>query len=490
MFLFTINRRHFINIIYLLIALLGLSACEKLSPFPVLGNDSVTPLIVEDHSQALAYWAEQGIHNAVLINYDAHDDIRRIPESKISSLKDIYWSRDWEGFKEADTVADSGLYNVGSWIYAGARLGVIREVFWVVPQKLFPLQNEEHTLQQFLKSIRFSADDIETFRMHNNQFRGSFRGTPFTICSPESLPTINGPLLLSIDTDFFPLYSDEYQMHYLEALHRIFTSLFSKKYSIQGAAVSYSVNGEYLQPHLRWVADTAAMIIEKPEIIEHKVPDILRLKLQLDNAYRVADASRMFRYAASYTSSYTDPSVLLYTSFAHMLKGDTDMAYEVAMASCKMDKRYCAGLPYIGNLYFLRGKTAKAVRFFKGGFSADPEMENGLFCLAHCLSDTGNLEEAIAYYKREVELNGSFPADFLIFETFLLSGDRSKAMDVLKNAVSGLVNNSYAEVLDGREAKAIYSAIDYSEKEGLTDLLKTLQNNPAVKNMFINYPRN
>jgi tetratricopeptide (TPR) repeat protein len=489
MFLGTTVIRHFISIICLLIALLNLSACENSKPFPVLGSDPVAPLILEDHSQALAHWAEQGIHDAVLINFDAHDDIRRIPESKVSRLKDMYRSLDWEGFKEADSVADRGMYSAGSWIYAGARLGVFREVYWIVPYDLFSLQHSEHFLRQFLKSIKFSVDDIKTFRLRNNQFSGSFQGIPFTFCSPESLPSISGPLLLSIDTDFFPVYSDEYRIHYLEALHRIFTSLFSRNYRIQGAAVSISVNGEYLPPHLRWVGETAAMIIEKPEMIEEQPSVMLRLMQQLDNAYRVADASEILRHAAHYTSPFPEPSILLYKAYAHMLKGDTDRAYEAAMASCTMDRRYCAGLPYIGTLYFMKEKPVKAERFFRAGFSADPEMENGLYCLAHCLREAGNLKETVAYYKRVVELNGSFPADFLIFETCLLSGDRSKAMDALKTAVSGL-GNPYAEVVDERAAKAIYSAIDYADKEGLTGLLKTLRNNPAVRNMFINYPRN
>ncbi len=109
----------------------------------------------------------------------------------------------------------------------------------------------------------------------------------------------------------------------------------------------------------------------------------------------------------------------------------------------------------------MKEKPVKAERFFRAGFSSDPELENGLYCFAHSLLHTGKLKEAVAYYKRFVELNGSFPADFLVFETLLQSGDRSKAINALKTAVSGLGNNPYAEVIDEKAAKAVYSAIDY-----------------------------
>jgi tetratricopeptide (TPR) repeat protein len=445
---------------------------------------------VEEHSQALAHWAEQGIHDAVVIHFDAHDDIRRISDSKVFRLEDIYRSRDWESFSEADSVADWGLYNVGNWMYAGSRLGFFREVYWVVPFNLFSSQYNEHHLRQFLKSIKFSADDIKTFRMRNNQFSGSVHGLPFTICSPESLPSISGPVILSIDTDFFPVYSDEYREHHLEALHKIFTSLFSKNYRIQGSAVSISVNSEYLRPHLRWVGEAAARIVENPEVIKGQPSAMLRLMLKLDNAYRDADPSRIMKLAEHYTSHYPEPSILLYTAYAHMMKRDTDRAYDAAMAGCKMDRRYCAGLAYIGTLYFMKEEPVKAERFFRAGFASDPGLENGLYCFANCLRDTGNLKEAVAHYTRVVELNGSFPTDFLIFETCLLSGDRSKAMNALKTAVSGLGNNPYAEVIDERSAKAVYAAIDYADEEGLTGLLKTLRNDPKIRDMLIKYPRN
>lgn len=486
----TTDVHSFISIICLLIVLLCLSACNNSNLLPVLGSDPVKPLIVEDHSQALAHWAEQGIQDAVLINFDSHDDIRRIPDSKVSRLKDMYRSRDWEGFKEADSVADWGLFNVGNWIYAGARLGIFRKVYWVVPLSLFPPQKKEHHLRQYLRSINFSVNDIKTFRMRNNHFSGSLHGIPFTICSPESLPSISGPLMLSIDSDFFPAYSEEYRKHYLAAMHRIFRSLFSRNYRIQGAAVSISVNGEYLRPHLRWLGDTAAMLIENPEIIEKQPSAMLSLLLKLDNAYRDADASRILKLAEHYTSRDPEPSILLYTAYAHIMKGDTDRVYEAAMASCKMDRRYCSGLPFIGMLYFMKEKPLKAERFFRAGFSSDPEMENGHYCFAHCLRNTGNFKEAVTYYNISAEINGSFPADFLIFETFLLSGNMSKAMNALKTAVSGLGNNPYAKVIDERAAKAIYSAIDYSDKEGLVGLLKTLRSHQKVQNMFMNYPRN
>ncbi len=476
--------------ICLLIILPCLSASENLKPVPVLGRDPIlAPLIVEDHSQALAHWAEQGIRDAVLVNFDAHSDIRRIPDSKIAPLQDIYSRRDWNGFKKADSVTDQGLYNVVNWIYAGARLGIIREVYWVIPKNLFSADTNEQQMRRFLLSNLLSLKDIETFRFRNNRFYGIVEGIPVTICSPESLPDINEPLLLSIDTDFFPEYSHKYRTHYLASLNKVFKSLFTRQYRIQGAALSYSVNGEYLFPHLRWVGDTAAMILENPEILGEPPSDKLKLLMQLDYAYRVQDFSAILRHSTHFFSSHPEASVFLYKAYAHMVEGDTDKAYEAAIESCNMDRKYCAGLPYIGTVYFNRGKYPEAERFFRAGLSESPGLSNGLYCFAHCLREAGKLKEALAYYMKAAQEIGSFPADFLVFETCLLSGDRHKAADALKAAVNGLVQTPYAEVVDERAANAIHTAMDYAANEGLNDLLRTLRSHRAVKHMFVRYPR-
>lgn len=480
-------RRHFISTICLL---LNFSVCEDLKAFPLLGVDPIpAPLMMEDHSQALASWAEQGIRDAVVINFDSHGDIRPIPESKIATLQDMYRRRDWKGFKEADSVADHGLYNIGNWLYAGARLGIFREIYWVIPHNMFPGNDYEEHLRQFLRSRMFSVKDIQTFRMDNKQFRGLFNGIPITVCSPESLPDINSPLLLSIDTDFFPVYSNAYRTHYLTALNKIFRAIFRKNYRIQGAVVSYSVNGEYLNPHLRWVADTVGMILNDPKILDEPPSAMLKLLLKLDNAYRSTDPVTILKHVKHYDPLYPEAPILLYKAYAHMLNGDTDKAYETAAASCKIDKRYCAGLPYIGSLYSVKNDCVTAERFFRAGIAADPEMSNGVHRLAQCLRDNGNFSEAVVYYKKTVLLNGSFPMGFMLFETYLMSGNRQEALNSLKAAVRSLEQYPYAEVINQPTADAIYTAIDYTDKEDLKDMLKTLRDHMAVKHMLINYPR-
>jgi tetratricopeptide (TPR) repeat protein len=472
--------------------LLGVHDAQGGKPsLPVLGQDAVAnPLIVEDHSQALAHWAEQGVRGAILMNIDAHDDIRWIPDKKIDELRELRRRGDWQRIRRADTFAASGLYNLGNWIYAGARLGVFREIFWVVPFRYFVEGAAEEPLRRFLASCGFSAEEIGSFSLRGRRFHGTFRGIPLTVCGLESLPVITEPLLLSIDTDFFRTYSAQYRAAFLPALHAAFGVLSSMNYRIQDAIVAYSINGDFLHPHHRWVGDTIAQILRKPGLLAEPPSEPLLLLQKVENAYRANNPAETLALADPYLALHPLPSLMLYKAFAHMQGGDSEKAYETAMAGCKADRLYCSGAVYIGAYYASKGEYRRAERFFRGGFSLNPEMNYGRFQYANCLRKLGKLREAIGYYAKDEQLNGPFMNHFMIVETFLMLGDHKAATAALKIALRGLDNDPYAEVVNATVAHAVYAAIEFCDRSKFKEMAATLRNNPAIVRMFRNYPRN
>lgn len=459
-------------------------------PLPVLGRDAIAnPLIVEDHSQALVHWAERGVRGAVLVNFDAHDDIRWIPDGKIETLREFYRRGDWQRFRRADTFSYEGLYNVGNWIYAGARLGIFKEIYWVVPFKYFAEGNSESRLRPFLTFCGFSAEDVQSFTLQNNQFRGSFRGIPLTLCGLESLPVITEPLLLSMDADFFRTYSAQYRAAFLPALNEAFGALSRMNYRIQDAAVAYSINGDFLHPHHRWVGDTAAAILRKPGLIKEPPSEPLLLLQKIENAHRSNNPAEMLALADPYLARHPLPSLLLYKAYAHMLQGDPEKAHAAAMAGCRADKRYCSGNVYIGAYYASKGQHQTAERFFRGGFAVHPNMHYGLFQYADCLRKLGKLRESISYYEKDDRLNGPFMDHFMIAETYLMLGDRQAAATALKRALRGLESDPYAAVMNETAVHAIYAAIDFCDQNGSKEMAAALRNNPAIVQMARSYPR-
>ncbi len=482
------SRRQFILLALQLIAASQLSGCR--ASRPVIGRNPIKkPLMVEDHSQLLAHWAEKGIRDAVLINIDTHDDIRWIPDKKIDALRNIYKKNDWQEFKKADGLADDALYHIGNWIYAGGQLGMFREVYWVIPFNVFSQKDPELQLRRFLKQYEFNDQEIQSFSLRDNQFRGTFHGIPFVVCDIESLPDISSPLLLSIDTDFFPPYSNVHEISYLPALHALFQALYSKKYQILDAAVCYSVNCNFLPPYLRWVGDTIGMILEQPGMIDEQPTELLTLLQQIDNDYRSTDSVEMLKFIDAWQSRYPVASIQLYKAYAYMLQNDPENAYKSGVRSCATDNKYCTGLADIGTYYFSKNNCQMAEKFFLAGFAVDPNMGNGLFQYGHCLRQMGRIKEALAIYEKDEAINGSFPTRFLIAEIYLTLRDKQSAIDSINKSVGSLMQNRYAEVVNSQTARAVYAILDFCNREKLSDLSFALHSSPVVVKMFSRYPR-
>lgn len=482
------SRREFIFMTLQMLVWAGLTGCS--SSCPVLGSSPISqPLIVEDHSQLLAKWAEQGIRDAVLINIDAHDDIRWIPDNKVNALKDIYSRRDWKKFSESNTKADVGLYNIGNWIYAGARLGMFREVCWVIPGNLFSQSNPLELLRNYLAYYRFNEDDIRSFTVVDNRFHGSFHGIPLTICSIESLPVVQQPLLLSIDTDFFSILKNNYGAKYLTALQATFTALYKMNYKIDKVGVCYSVNGDFMLPVHRWVGDAVISILRKPEIVNAVPAEELLLLQKCDKAYGSGNAAEILRLVEGSLQKERIPSLLVYQAYAYLLQDQPKKAFEAAMNCWKTDKLYRTCLPYFGTLYLENGNYLAAEKFFRAGFAADPAMENGVFRFAQRLKKNNKLSEAISWYERAETSGGSFPSRLLIAEIHSMLGESQLAITDIKVVVDNLKQDIYSEV-DNREiADSVYAVIDFCEKNGSGELAGSLTSTPAIKKMLRVYPR-
>jgi tetratricopeptide (TPR) repeat protein len=215
---------------------------------------------------------------------------------------------------------------------------------------------------------------------------------------------------------------------------------------------------------------------------------LLPILQKCDNAFRSGDADAILRLAEQPLSGQELPSMVLYKSYAHLLKGDPDKAFETAKRCCNIDPLYCTGLPYLGTLYFDNGQYRQAERFFRAGFSANPTMENGVFPFADCLRKMGKLREALSWYERSETLNGYFPSRVLIAETRLMLGDHQTAITDIRFIIGHLQRDLYASVKNRSIAGSCYAIIDYCEKNGFREISDSLKRTSAIKEMLREYP--
>ena len=436
---------------------------------PVLGVDGLEHVVsLEDHSEALLHWAQEGIQNAVLLNIDAHDDMRVISGDKISRLRKIYGRGDWEGLRAADTGGEQGLYHVGNFIYAAAKLGIVNNVYWVIPFDYFSSPNREQDLQAFLRTYGFPEDAVKTFRSKGGRVCGVYREIPVHVCGIENLPDIDAPLLLSIDVDFIPPLARSQGPDETSALITLFEALHKKKYKIKDALMAYSVNGGYLSVTERWIGLQCLDLLKHPEMVGRPLPRVWLLR-QLAHTYYCTDNPKsLLGLVLPYLRSHQkDATLMTYAAFGFCGMGDLHTSFKYAHYVCRNNPVYCYALADIGQCLLDSNQKQDAIKFFETAYGINPHMNFRQKELADALKKAGDYEQALHYYEITRKKNGSFPVDFLMGELFLHLGEEDVALVHFVRGVENLRKDPYAAIHGDIDSKAVQKAMGFLKRQGL-----------------------
>jgi len=423
---------------------LALSTGGEIRQYPVLGSDMINDItVMEDHRETLAHWRDVGVRNALLVNIDAHDDLREFPPEKLDELKrGPLRMNGRQGDAGGGRQKHSALSN-SNFIQAAVRLGIVKKVVWVVPDTYALFSDSGQRLAALLKECGFSASDISTFRRKNRCFSGYSDGVPVMVCDIGTLPDLKEPILLTIDVDYFPAMIRAKRPAVAEGLKNTFNALHQKRYKIRDATVAYSVNGGFLDCRYRWVGDLAIDSLRIPGLLSQKnLPcryeylqsvDILLLSKRYEELLN--------EFTRFQSRAGIDPDVYLYAAGSYQGLGQAEKAFLYAEKACLNDGRYCYGLPELGTRMLDMRDIATAERFFQRGYELSPQMDLGQFRLAMALKRSGRLDEAIRYFKVFRNNYGPFPIDFYIAETFLLKGDKFSALNYYNSGTSEIFTN-------------------------------------------------
>jgi tetratricopeptide (TPR) repeat protein len=427
----------------MLLSLFLLTRYEK-QKYPVLGTNMIEHVgVFEDHRDALAHWIKKGIRNAVLVNIDAHDDLKRVPPEQMEMVKAAYQQREGD-YRDAE-VALGGYAAVSNsnFIHAAAKLGIIKKVLWVVPATYDLFSDPGNRLAALLKMYGFRDEDIKTFRIKNGCFIGATDGIPLTICDIRSLPDVSEPVLLSVDVDYFPAMVNDNDSRITDSVKQTFNALFNKGYAIRDAIVAYSVNGGFMDPCYRWVGDLVIDNLRIPGLVSQAgLPDRYFLLQRADLLLMMKRYGELLDDLSPFLhDAVAEPAILSYAAKACQGLGETEKSFHYAEKACLSDNRYCYCLPELGTIVLDEKGVDAAERFFVRGYDLCPDMDYGQFRFAMALKEFGRHDDAIKYFKDFRNCYGSFPVDLYIAETFLRKGDERSAMRYYDSCRTELAKN-------------------------------------------------
>lgn len=415
--------------------------------YPILGTDMLTDLaVIENHREALRIWADKGIRGAVLVNLDAHDDLRPVPLDDMVKLKELY-KRVKRGEANAMPVQEGyGPITNANFIHAAAKLGIVKKVIWVVPRSYDLFSDKGERLQTLLRMYGFPSHEIEDIRKVDGRFALKSDGILLDICDVSTLPDLTDPVILSVDADFFPAEINKQNHRITDSLRRTVRALFSKGYRIRNAVVAHSLDGGFTDATCRWVGELAVDSVRIPGVTRMaELPDRYAFLQKADHLHTLGKHAELLGLVSPLLDrGLNDPAVLVYASLAAQKTGKSGDAFRYAEQACRSDRGYCYGLTQVGSMVLEKNGLAQAEPFFAKGYELSPAMNEGQFRLAIALKRSGRYDEAIGYFNRFRNSYGPFPVDFYLAETLLLKGDEQGALRYYDSGRTELTANPAA----------------------------------------------
>ncbi|RMG71288.1 MAG: hypothetical protein D6710_06175 [Nitrospirae bacterium] len=435
-----------IALITLLLTGLFIYSCsnKKLKKkYPVLGREPVKDVFVcEDHSEVLTQWAKRGFRDITVIHVDAHDDLGYIEKEKLKRIKKLIDEKNWKELEKERDLGAKGLYTLANFLYAATHTGIVKKVYWVMPFDFFLHAGGGEKLRNFLKiggGSLMNPLEVEAMKMQFGCLTGTLKGVDISICGPETLPKIGTPVVLDIDTDFFPTYSLERNWTKLQGIKAFFDALYARNLMIRYVDVTYSVNKGYLKPIHRWLVDVIKGILEKPEIIKSPTPPELWAELDvIDYALIARKPQEGEKTLKEALKKYPENlSLRAYDAYYSLIyRGDYDTALKKADGLCGMKTEYCYLLVSLGKVVRNGKHPERAEPFYLKAIKHMPENFYFLREYGKYLLKMKRYDEAIKYLKKAVSLEDDMYVWLRLGDASFWAGRKKEAARYYENALT------------------------------------------------------
>ena len=258
-------------------------------PAALVGAEPISHVVMmEDHDRAYYAWKDAGFKDRILVHLDAHLDFDWIAyRDPLSLLKT-------QNLREVEQLLAEGsrwnlarrrveeLIHVGNYLYPTLNDGLVRSVYWVVPDQVMESQIERKALVEiFNERKKKNPQGVQQLRWKDGKFLAALCGKDVTVCRLQDLPDIHEPVLLNIDTDYLVVHSfcDPYPYVDPRALipwiwpQELVSRLAEKGLTTDFVTIAYSVQGGYTPLAFKFLGDDLRRLLEGRPLSEedHKI---------------------------------------------------------------------------------------------------------------------------------------------------------------------------------------------------------------------------
>ena len=257
----------------------GLKDLRKSS---LVGKDPVERIVLmENHNLAFSVWQKERTRNRILIHIDAHLDFGWIPDKKLykillsnslneenppSGRKPLWYQEEEE---EIMKIVDTGNY-----LYPALKDGLISELYWVVPDKIWDTPEEQAIIKKIFQQILEKHPKGKAVKIISEEKNivTTICDRKFTACKLVNLPSINENALLDIDVDFFIVNSLLKEIAGITTMNNkpwmwpseLITILKNKRIKTDCVTISYSVAEGFTPLKYKYLGDQIESMLRNP----------------------------------------------------------------------------------------------------------------------------------------------------------------------------------------------------------------------------------
>jgi hypothetical protein len=320
--------------------------------YPILGEDPLMDIaVMEEESETLLAWAENGVEEAVLVHISPRDAMAAVNPETIQTLNQLIKDKNWKTLRDSR----GQLYDNSNYMNAAVQLNMVKRIYWVIPYRLFedmPLAGEK--IKDLLKQSvsGFDEEEVDFMKMETGCLTGSLSGADMYICSLRSLPAVIEPVIISIDVSFFPVYATEAKISKLRALKWFFDYLtFRRTLRVKYASVSYNIESGYTDAVHRYIGEELLEGMGDPQTLKSESPsELWQFRDNAENMLSGGEGELVEEFLVEPLLKYPDdPALRLLNAFANARIKKYDESFKAMNNICQENKKYCYGFIQLGN---------------------------------------------------------------------------------------------------------------------------------------------
>lgn len=343
---------------------------------------------VENHDEAYYIWREAGEQQRILVHLDAHDD--------------IWW------------VPDQTFPTIANFICPALKEGLVREVYWVVPDETWANSSTLKPLLRWVKkivqsypgeppAIKFEPQGIATYAL----------GKPFKICPLNRLPRFSEEVLLDIDLDYLVIPRACHSGLEPPTMPWCWPEDLLAKIDHCGlrsglVTIAFSVEGGYTPLKWKYLGEELALRLRRsqPEAAKLRGMDLMRTAALAASQGDFAAAAAKYLEAAELIPD--SPAPHYHLAYLYLDQGKSGPASERYRRALSLDPSYRTAYSNAGLWYYSNRQFSAAAREFRRTMALDPEDPYAYLGLGRIAVKQKRWTEAEAWLRQALILKGDF----------------------------------------------------------------------------------